>query len=273
MFLVWTTGSTLVPLPQTPVSQIEITQDGVFNITDGAGRCGDPGGNATLLQMVNNGTTDADLPAGRTTTYVGKFTNNGTFQVKTGTLVLAGLAEQGMGQTELYTNGTLKLTSATEGRVYNVRIGALIGDGTVDGNLILNSIPGYPAPVLSPGFNAPGPNGAHGTGLIAITESFDIYNAADVRIDLLGQGSNDLITVGGYAALNGTLTVWAPTTYTPAAGTVHTFLTAGGGFLRDFTAKVMPPNNSWVINGRNHYWRSGNSPAMYWVIVERYGPP
>ena len=232
------------PSAGQPPSLVNIQPGGTFDIGGAGARWGDAGGDTSRFAVVNYGTINFGLASG-TGTFVGDFVNWGITNVTGGTLKLTAQAEQGGGTLDLRNNSTVQVTSAS--RVLGIRNGSIVGQGTIDGNLVLGNTNGTGTPTVSPGSN--GVN--NGIGTLTVNLAFQITSVgATTKIEVDSTGAFDKIAVGGYAALKGRLDAASVSpAYQPPLDTHLPFLTTGADIQGDFDSYALSnipwddPNN------------------------------
>ncbi|MBX9627379.1 MAG: hypothetical protein K2X82_26485 [Gemmataceae bacterium] len=206
------------------------------------------------------------------------FTNNALFVVEPGAGPrFKGRADQNSGTTELR-SGTIYLDEAGAMR-YIAWSGAVVGTGTIDGNLWMGSSANE-AVTLSPGS---GP-GADRIGTITITQDLLMRSAnAVMSIQVTDTGGIDKVDAGR-ATLAGTLSIDMPLEtapgpmqgkpkYRPARGTKLHFLTATT-FVNDFATRLPAAGWSAWMNPRNGIddWEIKKGNTSYFLEVTGSGP-
>jgi VCBS repeat-containing protein len=252
-------------------SLIHVYSGGVFNIKAAGTTFGLPVGGASadpnLLTVQNEGTVTLDSAG--TATLVANYETSGITELDAGTLAISGTAEQNnpLSGTSWFKilNGS---TIATP--FLGIRDGAIIGNGRVDGNLILGRDPAatnysFSLPTIAPG------GGGGNIGTIVVTQNFHMYNGR-MEIEIAGPpdpapGSPqpfDRIQVGGYASfafpsqafqsqrlLEGVL---LPVHQRIDATTNIPFLTYTSR-TDDFTSVTLPSGGTWISDKNNtSYW-------------------
>ncbi len=168
----------------------------------------------------SGGTLDT---AANTLTLSGALAGTGALtKTGSGTLVLAGTNTY-TGATAL-SAGTLLLQNSSVSATTIGTGATLAGTGTVRGNLVNN---GRVSPGSSP-------------GTITVNGNYTQSAGGTYAAELASASSYDRLVVNGSAALNGTLSLTALNSYTPAAGQVHTLLTATGGVTGTFATVSTP---------------------------------
>jgi VCBS repeat-containing protein len=248
---------------------IHIYQDGVFNITAAGkqfnalnGADADP----NRLTVQNEGTVI--LNSAGTATLVANYETSGTTELTRGTLAISGTAEQnnplsGSSSFKIFKGSTI----ATP--FLGIRDGAIIGNGTVTGSLILGRDPGSPNYSFSLPTIAPGGGGGN-IGTIVVTNDFHMYNGR-MEIEIASPpdpapGSPqpfDRVQVGGYAS-------FATTDFASVRKVEGILLAVHQGinattnipFLSyssrtdDFSTVVKPGSNwSWDKNNTSYWFR------------------
>ncbi len=245
-------------MPGTTSDSLLYNFGGTLRINS-SGQLGDANTTAKT-RLLNTGT----LEVYGTPTIAGSFENSGTTSVRSAAnLTIQGTAKQTAGTTELR-SGTI--TMAANG-VYAVDAGSLIGNGTIDGNLTLGTVANG-AVSISPGYS-----GAE-IGTLTITKSLHMVSTGtSTTIQVFTDATFDKIVVqGGYAILNGTLTVSLPADYKKPLGTSYTFLTAptfkapGGTNPTDFTTKNLTGQGMWLDMGVR-VWKLKSVDGSYSVYV------
>ena len=206
-----------------PAATLEVN-DGSVHV-DGSGI--DPftdtvGGNS--LAVVNNSLTDG-------------------FRVIAGNVRIAGVA--GLGRTRVEAAAQLDVAGApAQQEIFEIN-GAitvaamtvghrLTGNGTVSGDVILNSAAVAPNDDVLPGFPTP--------ATLKIGGNLSTGLADEVNIDVDGaSGTNDFVDVGGTAALAGASLTVDPHSHFPSLGLQSlVILAAGGGVLTPFATTPNP---------------------------------
>lgn len=276
--LAWVGGDVDVAAPAAgqPPSAVDIRTFGRFNVTAPNGRWGDETwADTSRFGVINRGTTTVEqADATKHVALIGNYTTESLTQVKTGKLMVAGATEQGVGGAfELFNNSVVEPAINTTG-VLGIRNGRLLGQGTVQGNVVLGD-PNAGAGMISPGFDTLNPQGmpiVRGVGTITITGSFHMQSGNSVmQIDINGAGGFDQVLVTGYAALGGILSVTHDLAYKPAKGTTLAFLVAAGGagIQGDFANKIIP-THVWQHQAnpmRPHSWYQTPTPDPNWYSL------
>jgi|GEM_PF-4755030 len=254
-----------------PANLINILSGGEFDINAVDKTWGLPlngAANPALLSIVNNGKVVLNSQVNQfvsgTAYLFANYTTNGTTELQDGTLLIQGTAEQlgANAQFRILNNSVLRVAG------FGLRNGSLIGNGTIEGNLVMGySGAGQPntTPVLSPG-------GGNAAGTITVMGNFHLFSG-ELQIEIWGPKSNQydrLVIVdpgngGGNAAI-----VWAndgrtrkvfgrlmPSHYEIPAGTqisFMTYVTANG--MNSFAQMPFDPQDGSWSNDRDgtHYW-------------------
>jgi hypothetical protein len=147
--------------------------------------------------------------------------------------------------------------------------GVITGDGTVYGNLVLGYDPNLPGwhpsyPAIRPGIDG-------GVGTISVTLSYHVFaSGASTQIVINQDRQASRVAVGGYAVLNGNLSVDNHPDARPTAGTAITVMTYGsvsGDFLN-----VLYTWPIWYIDGVEH-WSAPEKQATAYVLKVFSGTP
>lgn len=183
--------TTTAVMSNAPAATFDLMDDGYF-IFSGAGA------------FINTGTIRKSAGGG-TTTIFAPFRNAGSVQANSGTLRFASSFLQTGGEA-LLNSGTFSFISTAQ-----FQGGEIIGSGTVTGSVSNNAI-------VRPGASP---------GLLSITGDYVEGANAHLQIELGGTTpgtSHDQLSVGGTAALAGTLDVSYWNGFTPSPGNIFTVL-------------------------------------------------
>lgn len=228
------------------------------------------------FRVVNNGTVRLDAPG--TATIVGDYLTDGLTRLDSGILSIQGLAEQTGGTFELRGNTTVQVGG--NGNTLGIRSGMIVGQGTVEANLVLGYDGPCPPPgggTISPGIDiVPSSPGAapivYGIGTITVTGAFQIFSGG-MNIDYDAAGNYDKVIVQGqYAALSGSLQVRGDDTYRPTQPVTMAFLTAAT-ITGDFYSTTSSGMGGWMApNGMDMIvFRIKKYATSY--VIETYTPP
>jgi hypothetical protein len=183
-----------------------------------------------------------------TTTIQPTFNNSGTVQANSGTVSFGNAFIQNAGQTVL-NGGNFAFSQAAQ-----LLGGSLTGAGTITGSVSNNAAIGTGA---SP-------------GLLSISGNYTENTSAHLAIKLGGTttGTNyDQLSVGGSAALAGTLDISYWNGFTPSAGNVFTVL-AASAVTGGFSAITAPTNRIAVLyTATNVLVEPGNAPPTAQLTV------
>jgi hypothetical protein len=220
----------------TPAATLDLAADGtVMSLTGGNGLLANAG---ALRKTAGAGTTILTLPCA----------NAGSVQINSGVLFFSDSFVQTGGQT-LLNGGNLTFNTTAQ-----LRGGTLSGSGTITGSVSNNAAIGTGA---SP-------------GLLAISGNYTEGANAHLAIKLGGTsaGTNyDQLSIGGSAALAGTLDVSYWNGFTPPAGSFYTVLACNArtGF---FSAITAPTNTTaTVYTAKTVLVEPGNSPPAAKLTV------
>ncbi len=169
----------------------------------------------------------------------------------------------------------------------SIHNGSIIGNGTINGNLTLGYDPNIYGQqqsnaMIAPGFVTSSPDDpftfVYTPGTLAITQSFQMFaSGTSMYIDITASGAFDKVTVGGYAALSGTLVINPSRDYHPPPITI-TFLTAstfadGSGQATDFSQKTVTYWGSWLDpQRRSVHWTLPTPNGGNYSLVAELSP-